>query len=132
MIHEHIGGLIQTYSDIKEIWLIGSRAEGNPRQNSDWDYLIFANHRVLRALRQKKYFNLPSTDLLIVYDGDRFEKPWREGTVRKGGSLTGWGWKRVSATEATYKAAKFSDDGDFFHVGRAKRVWPFSEVGIDG
>lgn len=132
MTFQYIHKLVANYPDVIGVWLIGSRAEGSERPNSDWDYLVFANHGVLRSLIQRKNFKTSEIDLLVVYDGDRFMKPWRDGSLIKRGSLSGWQWERISETEATYKATKFSEDGDFYHIGRGKRIWPPSEVGRDG
>jgi len=126
MTREHIAVLVERYPDIEEVWLIGSRAEGLERASSDWDYLVFANVRLLNSLRQKPELNRPDVDLLVVYDGDRFKSPWRDGKRVKFGSLTQWDWKVVGRDEATYRATSWRSDSDFnvnVRVGRGRRVW---------
>jgi hypothetical protein len=123
----YVTELVAAYPEIAEVWLIGSRAEGTPRTDSDWDYLVFANRKILHSLRQRKQFNSPEVDLLIVHDGNQFTKPWRDGSRIKAGSLVDWHWQRISHTEATYRATKFRDDADFnrnIRVGRGLLVWP--------
>ena len=126
MTLEHIAMLANRYPQIEEVWLIGSRAEGPERPSSDWDYLIFANQRLINSLRQKPELNRNDVDLLVVYDGDRFKSPWRDGTRVKSGSLSEWDWKVVGETEATYRATKWRSDRDFnvnVRLGRGRRVW---------
>ncbi|HYU13330.1 MAG TPA: nucleotidyltransferase domain-containing protein [Stellaceae bacterium] len=130
MTDTYVSALVATYPEISEVWLIGSRAEGNARTDSDWDYIVFGNQQILNSLRQRKQFNAPEVDLLVVHDGNRFTKPWRDGTRIKAGSLADWHWRRTSPTEATYRATKFRDETDFdrnISEGRGLRVWPRSQ-----
>ena len=93
-----------------EVWLMGSRANGNARTDSDWDILIFGDEVLLDALKNEA--PLEETDVLVVHDGDAFQSPWnktKEG-VLKSGSLSGWEWQRKSETEATYSGTKWPHD----------------------
>jgi predicted nucleotidyltransferase len=93
-----------------EVWLIGSRANGTARTNSDWDVLIFGNKALLDALAMEE--PLDNVDILVVHDGDAFQSPWnktKEG-VLKSGSLSGWEWQPKSETEATYSGTKWPND----------------------
>jgi predicted nucleotidyltransferase len=124
----YIAALVGAYPAVKEIWLLGSRANGSHRPDSDWDFLVFANQRVLNSLTRNSRFKRPDVDLLVVYDGDKFCKPWRDPKKarKKRGSLSGWEWKSLS-DEATYKATKESAEDEFYvdiTKGRAVRVWP--------
>ena len=126
MTCEHIAMLAKRYPQIEEVWLIGSRAEGLERANSDWDYLVFANERLINSLRQKPELYREDVDLLVVYDGDRFKSPWRDGARVKSGSLSEWDWKVVGEGEATYRATRWRSDGDFnmnLREARGRRVW---------
>ena len=126
MTCEHIAMLAKRYPQIEEVWLIGSRAEGLERANSDWDYLVFANERLINSLRQKPELYREDVDLLVVYDGDRFKSPWRDGARVKSGSLSEWDWKVVGEGEATYRATKWRSDSDFnmnLREARGRRVW---------
>jgi len=64
---------------------------------------------------------------LVVYDGNNFSKPWRDGNRVKGGSLKDWDWRRISDERATYRATKFREGSDFYmdiSTAQAYRVWP--------
>lgn len=126
MTSQYIRELTIAYPEITDAWLIGSRAQGTERYDSDWDYLVFANQFVLRSLRQRVRFNSPKIDLFVVYDGNQFAKPWRDGDRAKKGSLTNWDWHRTSAMDATYRATKFDENGSFTSVGRGRRIWPIA------
>lgn len=95
-----------TYPVIESVWLIGSRANNRETQNSDWDLLVFGNRYVIEELKNNSSFNYPDVDLLVVYDGDRFEAPWineDKKKKQKKGSLTAWGWVLESPSSATYE-----------------------------
>lgn len=72
-------------SDIQEIWLIGSRAIGSEREDSDWDFLVFAGKECLNNLSSRHDLNLSNVDLLVVYDEDHFQEPWADAP-KKGAS----------------------------------------------
>ena len=127
MTAEYREELLRAYPSIKQIWLIGSRADGSAKSSSDWDYIVMADQSTLDALSAAPHFNDPVIDLLVVYDGNQFRKPWPDGDKEKRGSLTGWEWKEISEINATYKATKPQDNDDFcswITLGRAVRVYP--------
>jgi Nucleotidyltransferase domain len=127
MTTTYVAALLRAYPSIKEVWLIGSRADGSAKPTSDWDYIILANQGVLAALSKTSTFNQPDIDLLVVFDGDNFRKPWADGQREKRGSLSGWEWRAISATAATYRATKAGEGEDFnvdVRIGRAIRVHP--------
>ncbi|MGE5268897.1 MAG: hypothetical protein ACM3JG_04405 [Thiohalocapsa sp.] len=124
-LNRYVSELVAVCPDISAMWLIGSRAQQTADLNSDWDFIAFGNAKALRSLRQRKALNKAMVDLLVVYDGNRFEKPWRESDGRKKkGSLRDWEWQQISDKKATYRATKFSEDSDFVRVGHAILVWP--------
>ena len=127
MTNSYIKELVDAYPDISEIWLIGSRAAGTQRDDSDWDYLVFGDERILRSLTRRKRFKVPGVDILIVYDGKHFKKPWVDNGRRKHGSLSCWCWRTVSPTEARYRGTKPATDSDFnvqLIKGSGQRGWP--------
>ena len=105
-----------------DVWLIGSRANGNARADSDWDLLVFGDKALLDALRDEE--PVEETDVLVVHDGNAFESPWktRKEGVLMSGSLSGWEWQRDSETEATYSGTKWPHD--WGSVKRATRIAP--------
>jgi predicted nucleotidyltransferase len=106
-IKVNLQDLLERYPEIQSIWLMGSRANNSAKPNSDWDILVFGNETIFNKLKLE---NRPNSkiDLLIVYDGNRFEGPWlRESDkARKRGNLRDWKWKLLSDSEAQYEAAK--------------------------
>ncbi len=133
MTAAYIDELLRAYPSIKQVWLIGSRADGSAKPSSDWDYFVMADQSTLDALSAAKRFNDPAIDLLVVYDGDHFRKPWADGDREKHGSLKEWDWQETTQSgEATYRATKPLDNDDFYSwikQGRAARIYPASSTG---
>jgi predicted nucleotidyltransferase len=128
-VEKYIKRLISAYPTILSVWLLGSRANGSYKPDSDWDLLVFGSQKVFDDLKLNQSFHHANMDLLVVYNGNDFEKPW--GEKQKRGSLTGWKWKALSETESTYRATKsiFGEDGEEeFNVKvmqcKAYRVYP--------
>lgn len=109
-IKQYIESLTTHYSDIKSIWLIGSRANNSHREDSDWDLLVFADNKIFNELKLNKTFRNNTVDLLIVFDNQNFEKPWADEKGTKNGSLSEWKWNELSSNEATYKSVKYKSD----------------------
>lgn len=85
-----------------------------------------ADQATLESLSSKPELNDLQVDLLLVYDGDNFRKPWLDGDREKHGSLSGWDWNKTSEDEARYRATKARSDDDFcvsVSQGRAVRVY---------
>lgn len=92
-----------------EIWLIGSRANGTARMNSDWDFFVFGNADVYEQLRT--HLPIENIDLLVVTNGDEFASPWpreADGAIKRG-SLTAWKWQQLTSDRASYEATKWPD-----------------------
>ena len=124
MTSEFIRELVKAHPGIKEVWLIGSRANNETRANSDWDYLVFGDTELLAEIRNGPFANQPNIDLLVVYDSDRFKASSMERP--KSGSLSGWEWKKLSPTKAQYRATKLKTDEVNVEVrtSNSRRVWP--------
>lgn len=123
MSSDYVRRLVTTCPEIREIWLIGSRANGTAKEDSDWDYIVFGNKSVLAELQSDHSLNEPEIDLMIVYNDDDFREPW--GDQPKHGSLSKWEWQQVSSICARYRAAKWKDDKIGVEVTRQKaiRIW---------
>lgn len=102
-ISTYIDKLVKKYPSILEIWLFGSRANGEANQNSDWDFLIFTDQITFNLLKNDKEFNLPNVDLLVNIDknGNCFS-PFNN----KKSNLIEWEWNLINSNEATYKSVK--------------------------
>ncbi len=86
-VQSYIERLTTAYPTVTSVWLFGSRADNTFRSDSDWDLLVFGSNEVLVSLKDNVEFHESDIDLLVVYDGDNFEKPW--GERQKQGSLNG-------------------------------------------
>lgn len=128
-VKTYIEQLVSSYPKITSIWLIGSRANGTATKNSDWDFMIFGSKDILKSLRTDSRFHFDLIDLLVVYNGRDFEKPW--GEKSKSGSLSEWNWKEADSNNATYRATKpiYDENGkEEFNVKvlrcKAVRIYP--------
>jgi predicted nucleotidyltransferase len=50
----------------KSIWLIGSRANNNAKEDSDWDILVFSKKRLSQVKRRHNNIDV----ILVGVDGD--------------------------------------------------------------
>ena len=94
-----------TVPSIESIWLIGSRANGNASETSDWDFIAFGTGEALEQIRNASELHRPDADFLVVVNGEDFENAW--GERDKTGALSSWEWKRVSDMRAEYTEAKW-------------------------
>lgn len=107
-LQQYVAELAERFgSEVSSIWLFGSRANGSERPLSDWDLLVFASPEVLESLRRDKSLQRGAADVLVVYDRDRFEKPWGS---KKRGSLSEWKWKSTGDSTAEYQSVKFLEE----------------------
>lgn len=131
-VQAHIFKLAQVYPGITEIWLIGSRANGNARIDSDWDLLMFADSETFLEITKRPEFKQPGVDLLVVYDNLHFQEPWPEsadGYEPKTGALRGlgeWDWERISDVDATYTGTKVINGMPTMQTKKAIRLWPLT------
>lgn len=125
-IEDFIFRITGTYEAIEEVWLIGSRANGTARPDSDWDLLVFADEPTFQRMRKNRRLRRAEIDCLVVRDGNEFREPW--GRRPKHGDLSGWGWTTISQSEAEYDATKWVEDEDGGRTiskrCKAIRIWP--------
>lgn len=102
--------VLRLSGDGHAVWLIGSRANGTARKNSDWDLLVMGDAELLERLSRTA--PTPNVDLLVLFDGESFASPWDSGSskVRKSGSLSDWAWRQTSESEAIYSGTKWPND----------------------
>ncbi|WP_428348178.1 nucleotidyltransferase domain-containing protein [Methylonatrum kenyense] len=92
---------------VREIWIVGSRANGNARSDSDWDFLAFGEIGAIEEIAEEASLHKDGVDLLLVKPDGTFERPWGE---LKSGSLAAWEWTPVDATRAKYVGTKWIPD----------------------
>lgn len=100
-----IADLVTLQIPPSSIWLIGSRANGRAKPNSDTDLLVFGSNATIRLIVESM---LPpqEIDCLVVFDGNQYRDPWQE----KSGSLTSIKWQQLSDRRARYIGAKWIPD----------------------
>ena len=134
-IREYLCTLVARYPGIRSVWLIGSRANSEERESSDWDFIVFADRETFNQLRLVKELHWSNVDLLVVYNSDgQFEKPWDSP---KSGSLAIWKWTKLSSNEAEYEATKWIESGQYSSNGqvetplvsrkKAVKIWPLEK-----
>jgi hypothetical protein len=133
MTQEYVQRLVRAYPSIAEIWLLGSRANGMERPDSDWDYVAFGDDAsALNQLHNDPQFNDPNVDLLFLGPGvDEAIKPWpsADNSWKKlglGNAPGGIKWKVISATEASYTETKDRRPGSFEvdqRIAKAKLIY---------
>jgi predicted nucleotidyltransferase len=105
---QYVDELVRAYPSIREVWLLGSRANNCWTEKSDWDFLVFGDDiRVMNELCQVQRKRSDIDLLFVGADGDIAVSPWTEAddyrkTLGLGNSPGGLSWRVVSDTEATY------------------------------
>ena len=64
-VRTYLERLSSEYNSIDSIWLLGSRANGTNRTDSDWDFFIFADKETLDSLKQSRSLKLKNVDVLV-------------------------------------------------------------------
>jgi len=125
--------LVTACPDIREVWILGSRANSKARADSDWDFLVFGTQAARPCIESSSHLHRFDVDLLLVDDPTgEFSRPWG---ISKTGSLSRWEWKALSDKVSTYKSVKWVPDEDDPVPGsntgnmavsnlKAYRVWP--------
>lgn len=120
---QYIKDLLDLAPSVREVWLIGSRANGGGTEKSDWDFLLFADESALAALRRTPRLRRGNVDVLIVVDGDRFEAPWpridKPGSYKRGNlknyedadgiEVQTWEWEHLGSGQAKYTGGSFQE-----------------------
>lgn len=113
-VYKYLQHLTEKYPQIKSIWILGSRANNNFTDDSDWDFWVFSNRKIFDLLKENRLLKQESKskkiDTLVVYNGEDFEEPWPDmkngKSTAKQGLLSEWKWKKTSNLTADYKGTK--------------------------
>lgn len=100
----YIHHLIKAHPSVSQIWLFGSRVDATNKPESDWDLLAFADTHTFEKVKSDSSLRVSGMDLLVVFDDDSFEQPWKEEgrSVAKRGSLSEWQWRKETGDRASY------------------------------
>jgi hypothetical protein len=110
--------------EIRAVW--SSADAGSCLASASHQLIVFADKPTLLRLRRSDQLHRADVELLVVFDGDRFENAW--GTQRLSGSLSRWSWRQVSDELAYFDQSKWShperDAGAVIRVRRqAVLIW---------
>lgn len=116
--------------DIRAVW--SSEAAGSSLAAGSHQLIVFADRQTLLSLRKSGELHRADVELLVVFDGDRFENAW--GPQRLSGSLSRWAWRQVSDELAYFDESKWahreSDPGAVVRVRRqAMLIWAAAPAG---
>lgn len=125
----YVQQIILAAPGVRDIWLIGSRANGSAGPTSDWDLLVFGDQSSFEEVGAAKHLHRADVDCLVVSGSGAFASAW--GGKSKRGSLTGWNWRpHPNGNQATYEESKWHDAEDGAGVRTADRlatrIWPRS------
>jgi hypothetical protein len=95
----YVDELRQRCPSIEQVWLAGASNDGEPR---GYELLAFADGETLEQIRTAPDHALDDVDLIVVVDGDRFERAFGD---RASGRLSNIGWTLDNAEAARYRAA---------------------------
>jgi hypothetical protein len=103
--------------DIRAVW--SSEAAGSPLAAGSHQLIVFADRQTLLSLRKSGELHRADVELLVVFDGDRFENAW--GPQRLSGSLSRWAWRQVSDELAYFDESRWAQRGGDGSVVRVRR-----------
>jgi len=80
---------------------MGSRANGGATNESDWDFVVFADAAYFEMLKTGSSPAELAVDVLVVVDASIFGNPWNEN---KAGGLGRWRWSTQTAPTQPIRA----------------------------
>lgn len=128
-IDDFLSKITRAHPGIREIWLFGSRAKGEGRPGSDWNFFVFADEDTFQQLAKNIRFKRADVQLLVIRNGDEFREPW--GRNPKQGYLSEWEWVKISDREAQYCGIKWAQEEKggqtALELCKAIRLWPMEK-----
>lgn len=94
-----VNELVATAST-QSIWLVGSRANDDAHEGSDWDLLVFSNNEPQQTARKRS----PGVDVINVGPSGAWNLEGESDVL----DFADWRWRQESATAATYISKDFS------------------------
>ena len=86
----------------QEIWFIGSRANGNERIDSDWDFIVFVNEEINVRNARRDNVDIVQVDKNNIYllEGQNLDMA---------GSFEKWKWRETDTRSSLYTVRKTPD-----------------------
>lgn len=85
----------------REVWLIGSRANGTAREDSDWDLMVFSEEDPLPCPKKCDYVDIlrvgPSGGVLLEGQSDEYTRQL----------VADFKWEVIADRQASYVGTKF-------------------------
>jgi hypothetical protein len=111
---------------IRTVWSVGHEGSQRAAQPSG-DLLLFADPLTLHTLRKSDGLHRTDVQILVVFDGDRFESAF--GPQGISGSLARWAWHAAAHDVAYYDESRWAHpEGAGGAVVRVRRkaflIWP--------
>lgn len=101
----HLEELLIASPGIREIWLLGSRINGDARVDSDWDLLFFADSALANHLNSDSSLLRGDIDYLVLVDDESILRISASGSGELAlKDFTGLDWKLDGQSGATYIA----------------------------
>lgn len=113
----YVDRLRKRFDSIDEVWLIGAHANDTGSRDSEWELLIFADEAVLDALKSEAQWQRSDVSLLIVVDGEHFEKVGDDAGRRNLASID---WHLQDPQSATYRASSSAGSVQTFNAVRVR------------
>lgn len=99
---EEVMAQLRSDPTVKEIWLIGSRANGSAAPESDWDLLVRSDREPAQSVRRS-----PDIDVLCSGPSGSTLVEGEEESLRFW--FTDFEWKATSCGEATYLGRRLNN-----------------------
>jgi hypothetical protein len=111
--------LVARCSDIRAAWSLGDADALRAVQAEYDELLLFGDRPALQRLRASDHLHRVDVDVLVVFDGDRFENAW--GRRRVSGSLARWAWRQAAPGLAYFDESKWAHGQGGGEVVRVRR-----------
>lgn len=109
--------IVARSSDIRAGW---SLDDADPAARPVFrELLVFGDGTTLQRLRASAHLHRADLDVLVVFDGDRFENAW--GRRRVSGSLARWAWRLATAQLAYFDESRWAHGEGGGEVVRVRR-----------
>lgn len=95
----YVDTLRKRYRSLDEVWVLDSHVNEPADAAAEWDLLVFGDTEALQAIRSDPSLHRDDVNLMIVFDGSRFEKAWGDPGPR---SLADIEWRREAPYSASY------------------------------